>query len=243
MNTDWRNWITTNRERGCNRFDMLREMTSKKIPPEEAERALEIPRMPRAPHSFSVSNAMIRMYGIRHFLTPAQCEELCFVIEQKRRPSEVAAGGKKSDRTSTTCDMLLGKHDVVDEVDALICARMGFSSNESEIMQGQHYETGQHFLGHCDYFADPSTDSQHCTRGGRTWTFMVYLTAVDEGGETEFTKLGIQFRPEPGMALVWCNLDRAGRQNPLTEHRAHPIVRGTKIILTKWFREIPAAST
>ena len=82
--------------------------------------------------------------------------------------------------------------------------------------------TAAQFLAHCDYFDKPEHDSNHHARGGRTWTFMVYLTAVEEGGETEFTKLGITFRPEPGMALVWCNLDAHGKQNPLTEHRAHP---------------------
>lgn len=240
MNADWQHWVTENLERKCNRFDMLRQMTTEGIPPAEAEQALGLPSMPRLPHSLSLQNDQIRLFSISRFLTPEQCGELCFVIAQKRRPSEVAEGGKEGDRTSTTCDMYLGQHDIVDEVDALICQRMGFLPTECEVMQGQHYEVGQHFLGHCDYFVRPETDAAHATRGGRTWTFMVYLTAVEEGGETEFTKLGLKFRPEPGLALVWCNLDGHGQHNPLTEHRAHPVIRGTKMILTKWFREIPA---
>ena len=241
MDADWEAWVATNLRRGCNRFDMLRDMTSEGLDAQEAEAALGLPSMPKPPHSLSVQNDHIRLFALPRFLTPAQCQALCDIIQKKRRPSEVVKGGEPNVRTSTTCDMYLKQHAIVDEVDALICDRMGFLNTECEIMQGQHYEIDQHFSAHCDYFADPKTDSQFETRGGRTWTFMVYLTPVAEGGETEFTKLGFKFTPEPGTALVWCNLDARGRPNPQTEHRGHPVRAGTKVILTKWFREIPAA--
>ena len=239
MDDSWRAWIAVNTKRGCNRFDMLRTMTAQGIDAREAEAALSLPSMPKPPHAFSMQTDKIRLFSIHHFLTPAQCTALCGVIAQNRRPSNLAKGGKEGDRTSTTCDMFLGQHAIVDEVDALICARMGFLNTECEIMQGQHYEVGQHFMAHHDYFENPEHDDGHSTHGGRTWTFMVYLTPVEAGGETEFTQLGLQFSPEPGMALVWCNLDLAGHNNPFTQHRAHPIRAGKKIILTKWFREIP----
>ena len=236
----WTAWVATNLQRGCNRFDMLRQMTDNGLDARAAEAALGLPSMPQPPHALSMDNDQIRLCVLPRFLTPAQCQALCNVIQNKRRPSKVAAGGKPGDRTSTTCDMFLQQHAIVDEVDALICARMGFLNTECEVMQGQHYEVGQHFSSHCDYFEDTASDDNYAARGGRTWTFMVYLTPVAEGGETEFTKLGLQFYPEPGTALVWCNLDRRGHPNPRTEHRGHPVRAGTKVILTKWFREIPA---
>ena len=123
MNAAWRAWVETNLKRKCNRFDMLRQMTTDGVPPDEAEAALQLPSMPLRPHSFALSNAQIRLFCLKRFLTPEQCGELCFLIAQKRRPSTVADGGRPGDRTSTTCDMYLGQHRIVDEVDARICAR------------------------------------------------------------------------------------------------------------------------
>ena len=240
MDAQWTAWVATNLARGCNRFDMLRDMTAKGVDARAAEAALGLPSMPKPPHFLSINTDQIRLFVLPRFLAPAQCQALCDVIQQKRRPSEVTKGGQPGARTSTTCDMFLRQHAIVDQVDALICARMGFLNTECEVMQGQHYDVGQHFVPHCDYFADHALDAGFAQRGGRTWTFMVYLTPVEEGGETEFTQLGLRFRPEPGTALVWCNLDARGHPNPRTEHRGHSVRAGTKMILTKWFREKPA---
>ena len=238
MNSDWTAWVAHNLERGCNRFDMLRQMTQDgRVEIRAAEAALGLPAMPRPPHALSLNNDKIRLFVLRRFLTPAQCRALCGVIQENRSPSEVSQGGAPGDRTSTTCHMRLRQHAIVDEVDALICQRMGFGGNECEVLQGQHYEVGQQFRAHCDYFTHPDTEDSFPLQGERTWTFMVYLTPVEEGGETEFTKLGFTCSPSPGTALVWCNYDDKGRPNPWTEHRARPVRAGTKMILTKWFRE------
>ena len=236
MNADWTAWVAHNLKRGCNRFDMLREITKDgQVEICVAEAALGLPSMPRPPHALSLINENIRLFVLRRFLEPAQCRALCGVIQEKRSPSEVCQGGAPGDRTSTTCHMRLHQHTIVDEVDALICKHMGFVHHECEVLQGQHYKIGQQFRKHCDYL--PETETSVPLQGNRTWTFMVYLTPVDKGGETEFTKLGLTFSPSPGTALVWCNYDAQGRPNPWTEHRAHPVRAGTKMILTKWFRE------
>jgi prolyl 4-hydroxylase len=39
--------------------------------------------------------------------------------------------------------------------------------------------------------------------GQRTYTFMIYLNEVKEGGETEFKKLNQSFSPMKGKALIW----------------------------------------
>ena len=66
----------------------------------------------------------------------------------------------------------------------------------------------------------------HTASGGqRTWTVMVYLNAVERGGETLFRRLGRSFTPVPGMALAWNNLHADGTPNHFTLHEALPVER------------------
>jgi len=83
-------------------------------------------------------------------------------------------------------------------------------------------------------------------RGQRTWTFMIYLNDVDEGGHTSFPRAFCSSAPKTGTALVWNNLYSPatspnagdwGRENPFSSHCGMPILRGEKYILTKWFKE------
>lgn len=53
-------------------------------------------------------------------------------------------------------------------------------------------------------------------------TLMVYLSAVEEGGETTFTRLARRVAPAPGRAVLF--------QHSLL-HASEPVVRGTKYVL------------
>ena len=68
---------------------------------------------------------------------------------------------------------------------------------------------------------------------------MICLHAPREGGETDFPKLGLQFRPRVGTLLVWNNMTPDGRPNPKTLHAGMPVKRGIKHIITKWYRQEP----
>ena len=65
---------------------------------------------------------------------------------------------------------------------------------------------------------------------------MVYLNSVEEGGETEFPKIGASVPPQAGVLIAWNNARIDGRTNPLTLHAARPVLRGSKYVITKWFR-------
>jgi prolyl 4-hydroxylase len=66
---------------------------------------------------------------------------------------------------------------------------------------------------------------------------MVYLNEPDDGGATRFKLIGKTVQPETGKLLAWNNLLADGRPNPATLHQGMKVRRGTKYILTKWFRE------
>jgi prolyl 4-hydroxylase len=165
------------------------------------------------------------------FLTADECRALIDMIEARRHPSQTTTG-EPGFRTSETCHM---EGPLVREVDQRIADRLGLSGGEC--LQGQRYAEGQEFKAHRDTFG-PDCYAQHCSElGQRTWTGMVYLNAPEEGGTTRFELVGMEITPQQGMLLAWNNLLPSGAIDASTLHRGMPVVRGTKYVLTKWFRE------
>ena len=69
-----------------------------------------------------------------------------------------------------------------------------------------------------------------------TWTFMIYLNNVKNGGETFFPNLNIKITPKMGTALIWNNLLVDGSINPYSEHQSISVKEDEKYIITKWFK-------
>lgn len=142
-------------------------------------------------------------------------------------------------RTSRTSD--IGQLDSPDvrRIDDRIAEGLGIHWSYSESIQAQRYDVGQEFKPHHDYFAPGTLDYKaYCQfMGQRTWTFMVYLNDVEQGGGTRFRKLDRIFVPQQGKALIWNNLNADGSVNPDTIHQGLKVRAGVKYIITKWFRE------
>ena len=181
----------------------------------------------------------LELFIVRDFLDRATCATLTGLIDRERRPSDIADDqGIANYRTSETCD-LDWRDPVVAEVDDKICALLGFATRSGEPIQGQRYAPGQEFKPHTDTFEPGGYDFYLHTAdlGQRTWTAMVYLNEPEEGGATRFKTIGKTVQPETGKLLAWNNLLADGRPNPATLHQGMKVRRGTKYILTKWFRE------
>jgi prolyl 4-hydroxylase len=124
-------------------------------------------------------------------------------------------------------------------IDEGLARLLGVAPEYGETMQGQRYAPGQQFRAHHDYFHE-SEDYWQRVRlegGQRTWTAMIYLNDVEEGGATWFPQAGVRFRPRRGLLLIWNNMARDGEPNPATLHEGMPVIDGVKYIVTKWFRE------
>jgi prolyl 4-hydroxylase len=183
----------------------------------------------------------LELFIIRGFLDPATCAALIERIDARRRPSDIADDlGIANFRTSETCD-LDSSDPVVGEVDCRIAALLGLPPENGEPLQGQRYAPGQEFRPHTDTFNPGGYDFLlHTDRGGqRSWTAMVYLNEPEEGGATRFKTIGKTVQPETGKLLAWNNLLADGSPNPATLHQGMKVRRGTKYVLTKWFRERP----
>jgi len=190
-----------------------------------------------------VPTPQLELFIARRFLDPDLCRQLIERIDLKRRPSQIADDiGDTAFRTSETCD-LDGADPMVARVNDAISALLGLPLNLGEPLQGQRYAPGQEFKPHTDTFEPAGADYfLHCAeRGNRSWTAMVYLNAPEDGGATRFKQIGKVVRPETGKLLAWNNLLADGRPNPATLHQGMKVRKGTKYILTKWFREHAAA--
>ncbi len=181
----------------------------------------------------------MQVYYGENFLDAARCKKLMALIDSNRRPSTLLSDKPEDNfRTSESCDMDRWSPDVrpVDEGIALL---LGLDPKKGETMQGQRYAPGQHFRAHHDFFyPDQAYWQKVKLEGGqRTWTAMIYLNDVDEGGATWFPQAGIRIAPKRGMLLIWNNMTPDGSPNMLTLHEGMPVLRGVKYVVTKWFRE------
>jgi len=173
------------------------------------------------------------------FLNAPQCRQLIDLIDANRRPSTLLSDRAEPDfRTSESCDMNRWSAEVR-PVDEGLAALLGIDPAQGETMQGQRYAPGQHFRAHHDFFFKTESYWKKVSAEGgqRTWTAMIYLNDVEEGGATWFPQAGIRVAPKRGLALIWNNMAADGSPNQLTLHEGMPVVKGVKYIVTKWFRE------
>ncbi|QIK96945.1 2OG-Fe(II) oxygenase [Sphingomonas sp. HDW15A] len=183
----------------------------------------------------------LELFVVRDFLDDETCASLIDRIDARRRPSEIADDQGIADfRTSETCD-LDSSDSVVAKVDQAIAALLGLPLANGEPIQGQRYALGQEFKPHTDTFEVNGADYyRHCAESGnRSWTAMIYLNWPEDGGATRFKTIGKTIQPETGKLLAWNNLLPDGRPNQATLHQGMKVRRGTKYIVTKWFRERP----
>ena len=193
------------------------------------------PRVERA------ETAVAQVYSCPDFLGAAQCDMLMATIDRDRRPSTLLTNRSGSGfRTSESCDMDRWSPDIR-SIDESIAGLLGIDPDHGETMQGQRYAPGQQFRAHHDYFHENESywQAMQASGGQRTWTAMIYLNDVAEGGATWFPQAGIRIAPRRGLLLAWNNMTPDGSPNTLTLHEGTPVVEGTKYIVTKWFRESP----
>ena len=191
------------------------------------------PFVQRVPHP------RIELFQRKGFIEPRLASQLIDLIDADRRPSTIADhNGDDRFRTSETCD-LDPNRPAVRELEARLRELNGIDSALGEPCQGQRYDVGQEFKAHTDYFTPGGADwERFCARSGqRTWTFMIYLNAVEAGGATRFKVIGKTIQPEVGKLLCWNNRRADGSVNPGTLHHGMKVRRGVKYVITKWYRE------
>ncbi|KAK1433131.1 hypothetical protein QVD17_10037 [Tagetes erecta] len=110
------------------------------------------------------------------------------------------------------------------------------------------YDIGQRYLSHHDTF-DPAMYGPQ--RSQRMASFLLYLSDVEEGGETmfpygngesmdasyDFKKcIGLKVKPRKGDGLLFYSLYPNGTIDPTSLHGGCPVIKGQKWVATKWIR-------
>lgn len=200
-------------------------------------------RLAATPGVQKFPNSRIELFIVRDFIDSETCEALIRMIDSRRRPSEIADDiGVANFRTSETSD-LDERDPMVVAVNHRIADLLGLDIAYGEPIQGQRYAPGQEFKPHTDTFEPGGADYATFTaeRGQRTWTAMAYLNQPEIGGATRFKVFGKSIQPETGKLVTWNNLLPGGAPNPATLHHGMKVRKGTKYVITKWFRERPTA--
>jgi prolyl 4-hydroxylase len=171
---------------------------------------------------------------IRKLLSTDECAYLIAAAQPALRPSFVVdprTGGHMPHpvRTSSGMNFDPTSEDlVVRSINERLAAATDTAVDCGEPLYVLRYAPGQEYKPHLD--AMPSVDNQ------RDWTVLNYLNDDYTGGETRFDLLGIEFRGEPGDALIFRNVDADERPDPRLRHAGVPVRSGVKWLATRWIR-------
>lgn len=185
-----------------------------------------------------VDDDKLQLFGIPEFFSAEECSKLITMIDAVARPSPVfyATEGREA-RTSYSGD-LDAHNPFVRSLHRRMDDLLGVEEEFGETMQGQRYQVGQQFRAHHDWFDTTQSywTPEVAAGGQRAWTLMVYLNDVEEGGNTDFPKANISVPPQAGTLIMWSNANADGRPNMNTLHAGTPVKKGTKYIITRWYR-------
>lgn len=120
---------------------------------------------------------------------------------------------------------------VVRALNLRIAAISGTDVAAGEPLVVLRYAPGQQYRAHLDTL--PGTPNQ------RAWTVIIYLNEGYGGGETRFPDTGLSVKGQAGDALLFRNIDNAGRPLSLSRHAGMPVTTGQKWVCTRWIRQAP----
>ncbi|MBC8299855.1 MAG: 2OG-Fe(II) oxygenase [Pelagibacterales bacterium] len=212
------------------------------------EKITEIPKWDTkdpSPNLKRLDNDQIEAYEIHDLLDSSECEKIIDLMNKNHIPSTLATSDgaiKNSTRTSSSA-FFDNEDPFIKSIEQKISEAIGIDVSYGEPLQGQIYKVGEYYAPHLDYFnkKDENIYNQFCgDRGNRTWTMVIYLNDEGlEGGETNFPKVNVSIKPKRGKAACFRSMNPNGRMNRLTLHSGQKVTKGSKYIITKWFRENP----
>ena len=167
-------------------------------------------------------------------------EECAFLIESAApliQPALVTdrstgVASQMPDRTAGTAGFsLMSENPAVHALNRRLAAASGTTAQQGEPLQVLRYDPGQEYRPHFDIL--PPGSNQRCL------TFLVYLNAGFEGGETAFLKTDLKFKGGIGDGILFRNAFPNGDPDPAAFHAGLPVLSGTKMLASRWIRGRP----
>ncbi|KAG5246535.1 oxidoreductase family protein [Salix suchowensis] len=180
-----------------------------------------------------------RAFLFHNFLSKEECEYLINLAKPHMLKSTVVdskTGQSKDSRVRTSSGMFLrrGRDRFIREIEKRIADFSFIPVEHGEGLQVLHYEVGQKYEAHFDYFLDEFNTKNG---GQRTATLLMYLSDVEEGGETVFPaanmnvssvpwwnelsecgKKGLALKPKMGNALLFWSTRPDATLDPSSLH-------------------------
>ncbi|KAK3227771.1 hypothetical protein Dsin_007633 [Dipteronia sinensis] len=195
-----------------------------------------------------------RAFLYKGFLSDEECDHLIDLAKDKLEKSMVAdneSGKSVESEVRTSSGMFLNKaqDEVVAAVEDRIAAWTFLPIENGESIQILHYENGQKYEPHFDYFHDKVNQQ---LGGHRIVTVLMYLSDVEKGGETIFpnseekmsqqkdeswsecARNGYAVKTRKGDALLFYSLHPDATTDPKSLHGSCPVIEGEKWSATKW---------
>ena len=126
---------------------------------------------------------------------------------------------------------------VNDEINTIVSDRIAnvtrIPVSYSENFQILRYEENQRYHRHHDYIPH----HKNLPGGVRSLTFFLYLSNVEEGGETRFNNLNVDdITPKKGKALLWPSTlnHKPNLPDYRTHHEAMRVIKGKKYAANLW---------
>lgn len=192
-----------------------------------------------------------------NFLSKDECEYLINLAKPHMHKSSVVDSetGKSKDsrvRTSSGTFLARGRDKTIRNIEKRIADFTFLPVEHGEGLQILHYEVGQKYEPHYDYFLDEFNTKNG---GQRIATVLMYLSEVEEGGETVFPaakgnfsavpwwnelsecgKGGLSVKPKMGDALLFWSMKPDATLDPSSLHGGCAVIKGNKWSSTKWIR-------
>ncbi|KAE8736168.1 putative prolyl 4-hydroxylase 3 [Hibiscus syriacus] len=196
-----------------------------------------------------------RAFIYHNFLSKEECEYLINLAKPHMAKSTVVdrkTGQSRDSRVRTSSGMFLrkGQDRIIRVIEKRIADFTFIPVENGEGLQVLHYEVGQKYDAHFDYFADKFNT---INGGQRMATVLMYLSDVEEGGETVFPaakgnvtavpwwnelsecgKQGLAVKPKMGDAFLFWSMRPDAKLDPSSLHVGCPVISGNKWTSTKW---------
>ncbi|EYU37593.1 hypothetical protein ABFS82_02G041900 [Erythranthe guttata] len=192
-----------------------------------------------------------------NFATDEQCQNVIKITKTKLRPSSLAlrkgetAESTKGIRTSSGAFVSAWEDNTgtLEFIERKIARATMLPRSHGEAFNVLRYEIGQRYVSHYDSFNPAEYGPQHSQRIA---SFLLYLSDVEEGGETMFPFengsnmdigydyegcIGLKVKPRRGDGLLFYSLFPNGTIDQTSLHGSCAVVKGEKWVATKWIRD------
>jgi len=189
--------------------------------------------------SASLDSPVVRV--LDGLLTDDECGDLIALASPRLARSLTVddKGRHQTDerRTSNGMFFSLGETPLIERIERRIARLVDLPVEHGEGLQVLHYQPGQEYEPHFDWFdpTQPGFNAVTARGGQRIASIVMYLNTPEEGGGTGFPAAGLIVTALRGSAVYFAY--DTGDQSSL--HAGLPVLRGEKWIATKWLRERP----